>query len=195
MRILIAEDDRDSRQLLKILLQENGHEVIACENGLQAWAAFQGEAFSLVISDWRMPGLDGIDLCRKIRSAVATHYTYIVLLTALKGKTNYLEAMNAGADDFISKPYDPEELTARLVVAERILHLQEHVKRLEGVLPTCMYCKRIRDGANAWIGMEQYITQRTEASFSHGVCPDCYDQIVRPQINRVRTTGEPQAES
>jgi CheY-like chemotaxis protein len=190
MKILIAEDDRDSRQLLGILLQQGGHEVVEAENGLQAWETFTNDTFSLIISDWRMPGLDGVELCRRIRSAGDAHYAYVILLTALKGKTNYLEAMRAGADDFISKPYDPDELNARLRVAERILHLLEHVKKLEGVLPTCMYCKRIRDDGNRWVGMEQYISQRTEASFSHGVCPTCYDDIVQPELNRFRSSAE-----
>ena len=192
MRILIAEDDKDSRQLLGILLQQDGHEVVESENGFLAWEAFGKDVFSLVISDWRMPGYDGIELCRKIRSADSGNYCYVILLTALKGKNNYLEAMHAGADDFVSKPYDPDELKARLLVAERILHLQEHVKKLEGVLPTCMYCKRIRDQRNVWVGMEQYISQRTEASFSHGVCPTCYDEIVQPELKRVRPERDAQ---
>lgn len=186
MRILIVEDDGDSREMLKVLLQQDGHDVSCVSNGAQAWQRLQSEHFPVIISDWLMPELGGLDLCRRIRTASRPHYTYVILLTALKGKSNYLEAMNAGADDFVSKPYDPEELKARLMVADRIVKLQEHVKRLEGVLPTCMYCKKIRDQRDVWVGMEQYISQRTAASFSHGVCPDCYESVVKPELNRVR---------
>jgi phosphoserine phosphatase RsbU/P len=189
MKILLAEDDHDSREMLAILLEQDTHEVSTAENGLDAWQLFEREQFSLMISDWRMPEMDGLTLCRKIRELHRPQYTYIILITALKGKTNYLEAMKAGVDDFISKPYDPDELKARVMVAERILRLQEHVQRLEGILPTCMYCKNIRD-QDVWVGIEQYITQHSEAMFSHGICPSCYSQIVEPELRRTRSTGE-----
>jgi phosphoserine phosphatase RsbU/P len=186
MRVLIVEDDTDSRELLRTLLEQNGLEVTCVANGREALDAFSRTPFSVILSDWLMPEIDGIELCRRIRAAHKPGYTYIILITALKGKARYLEAMNAGADDFVTKPYDPEELRARLMVAERIVRLQEHVRRLEGVLPTCMYCKKIRDDRDVWVGIEQYITQRTEASFSHGVCPDCYESVVKPELDRIR---------
>jgi DNA-binding response OmpR family regulator len=186
MRILVVEDDRDAREMLRISLQFDGHDVTSTPNGEEAWSAFQKDTFSVVISDWLMPDVDGLELCRRIRARDTSRYCYILLLTALHGKSNYLEAMSAGADDFMSKPYDADELRARLIVAERISGLQDHVKRLEGVLPTCMYCKRIRDEGSSWVSIEQYISQRTEASFSHGVCPHCYEEIVKPELDRMR---------
>jgi phosphoserine phosphatase RsbU/P len=187
MKILVAEDDRDSRDLLALMLEQDGHMVIRAENGREAWEIFQSEkeSFPLLISDWLMPDVDGLELCRRIRAANRSPYTYIILLTALKGKANYLGAIKAGADDFISKPYDPDEVKARLTVADRIMHLQERVSRLEGILPTCMYCKRIRE-EERWVGIEQYVAARSEASFSHGVCPDCYQEYVRPEMNRLK---------
>jgi phosphoserine phosphatase RsbU/P len=186
MRILIVEDDFDSNEMLQVVLEQDGHEVVSARNGLDGWEKFNRGHFSVLISDWLMPEVDGIELCRRIRAADKPNYCYVILLTALKGKANYIEAMNSGADDFISKPYDPDELTARLIAADRIVRLNEHVKRLEGVLPTCMYCKRIRDQRDTWVGMEDYITKRTEASFSHGVCPECYDTVVKPEIERMK---------
>ncbi|HYR87403.1 MAG TPA: response regulator [Terriglobia bacterium] len=187
MRVLIVEDDTDSREMLRILLERDGLEVTCATNGREALDALSLSTFSVIISDWLMPELDGVELCRTVRAADMAHYCYIILLTALRGKARYLEAMNAGADDFVTKPYDPEELRARLVVAERIVRLQEHVRRLEGVLPTCMYCKKIRDDHDVWVAIEQYITQRTEASFSHGVCPECYQSVVKPELDRIRS--------
>src|SRR5215467_4315963 len=125
MKVLIAEDDRDSRELLNWLLEKLGYQVVATENGKQAWEAFRREKFRLVISDLLMPDVDGLELCRRIRAMQSSKYTYIILLTALIGKRDYLEGMEAGADDFITKPFDPDELKARLRVAERIVSIQE----------------------------------------------------------------------
>ncbi len=186
MRILIVEDDRDARDMLQVLLELDGHEVVQAANGEEGWQAYTQGNFSVILSDWVMPDVDGLELCRRIRAAEKPLYSYVILLTALQGKSNYLEAMRAGADDFVTKPYDHDELRARLMAAERIVRLQNRVQHLEGVLPTCMYCKRIRDDRDKWVGIEQYISQRTEASFSHGVCPDCYEQVVKPELDRLR---------
>jgi len=126
MKILIAEDDRDSRELLSWLLQKLGYQVLATENGKYAWEAYRKGQFRLVISDVLMPDLDGFELCRRIRANKEAQYTYIILITALIGKKDYLEGMEAGADDFVTKPFDPDELKARLRVAERILSFHEH---------------------------------------------------------------------
>jgi sigma-B regulation protein RsbU (phosphoserine phosphatase) len=186
MRILIVEDEFDARDMLQVMLEFDGHEVVTANNGEQAWDTFQKDRFAVVISDWLMPQTDGLELCRRIRKSETSRYCYVILLTALQGKSNYLEAMRAGADDFVSKPYDPDELRARLLVAERIVGLQDRVKHLEGILPTCMYCKRIRDENDNWVHIEQYITQRTEASFSHGVCPNCFHEVLKPELDRMR---------
>jgi len=126
MKILIAEDDKDSRELLSWLLQKLGYQVVATENGKEAWEAYRRGRFRLVISDLLMPDIDGLQLVRKIRAQKQAKYTYIILITALIGKKDYLEGMDAGADDFVTKPFDPDELKARLRVAERIISFQEH---------------------------------------------------------------------
>lgn len=125
MKVLIAEDDRDSRELMNWLLEKLGHQVVAADDGKQAWEAYRRGEFRLVISDLLMPNVDGLELCRRIRNTRQSKYTYIILLTALIGKKDYLDGMEAGADDFVTKPFDPDELKARLRVAERIIALQE----------------------------------------------------------------------
>jgi DNA-binding response OmpR family regulator len=182
MRILIAEDDAASRVLLEATLKKLGHEVITTADGRSAWEAYQRGGIYLVISDWMMPEVDGLALCRLIRGQARSRYTYIILLTALGGKGRYLEGMEAGADDFIAKPFDRDELQARLRVAERILSLQAEVNELEGLLPICSYCKKIREGDSTWVQIEQYINERTDASFSHGICPECYETRVKAEI-------------
>ena len=191
MKILIVEDDTESRETLKLLLELDGHEVTSAQNGSEGWHAFERGHFPVVISDWLMPEMDGLELCRRIRAAERPSYSYVVLVSALAGKSSYLQGMAAGADDFVSKPYDPDELKTRLIVAGRIIGIQDRVKRLEGILPTCMYCKKIRDEQNQWVGIEAYITTRSQASFSHGVCPSCYDLQVKPELDEIRRRRHP----
>lgn len=139
MKILIAEDDTTSRLVFGATLRKLGYEVTAVENGQKAWNAWKQNEHSLLISDWMMPDINGLELCRMIRAEPSLQYTYIILLTALDSKGNYLEGMDAGADDFITKPFDEEQLAARLKVAERILalhkrlHIQATHDRLTGV--------------------------------------------------------------
>ena len=155
------------------LARSDGGKVESTASGADAWREFEHGRFGLVISDWMMPELDGLELCRRIRASERPYYPYVILLTALKGKDRFLQAMNAGADDFISKPFDADEFRAKLHAAERIVTLQDRVQRLEGILPTCMYCKKIRDEQQIWVTIEEYITDRSDAEFSHGICPDC----------------------
>src|SRR5438105_15900981 len=120
MNILIVDDDPTSRIILEATLKKSGHQVTAAKNGAEALALFEKGNIPLVISDMVMPGMDGLELCRRIRAAGRDHYTYIILLTSVSGKYGYLVGIRAGADDFINKPFDEELLAARLVVAERI---------------------------------------------------------------------------
>lgn len=130
MKILIAEDDTTTRLIFGATLRKMGHTVTAVEDGGKAWKAWQQEEYSLLISDWIMPDIDGLELCKRIRAQPSLQYTYIILLTSMDGKGSYLEGMDAGADDFITKPFDEEQLAARLRVAERIiaLHQKLHIQ-------------------------------------------------------------------
>jgi CheY-like chemotaxis protein len=184
MNILIAEDEAVSRNILRSVLEAAGYRVTAAANGLEALDAWRIAESRVVISDWLMPELDGLDLCRRIREARQDRYTYYILLTGRSGKDSYLTAMDAGIDDFITKPVDADELKARLRVAERILGLRERIDALEGLLPICSYCKRIRDDKQTWNALEGYIEQRSGAEFSHGVCPDCYRKHLEPGLER-----------
>ena len=128
MRTLIADDDDITRMLLGSALTKLGHDVHAASNGREAWEAWRDGDFSLIVSDWMMPDLDGLEFCRRIRAEKRADYTYIILLTARSGKTNYLEAMTAGADDFITKPFERDAFAARVRVAERILGLHASLR-------------------------------------------------------------------
>jgi len=128
MKILIADDDDITRLLLGAALTNLGHDVCEATNGREAWNAWEGGEFPFIISDWMMPDLDGLKFCRRIRAERRKDYTYIVLLTSRTGEANYLEAMSAGADDFITKPFQKDALAARVRVAERILGLHARLR-------------------------------------------------------------------
>jgi response regulator RpfG family c-di-GMP phosphodiesterase len=126
-----------------------------------------------------MPGLDGLQLCQKVRQRPKTDYTYFILLTAINtGRDNLRQAMNAGIDDFLTKPLDREAILMRLNVAERILEFTTQIRALKELIPICMYCKRVRDDSNYWEQVEHYIHEHTGSNFSHGICPQCFDQQV-----------------
>ncbi|HUX06381.1 MAG TPA: diguanylate cyclase [Acidobacteriota bacterium] len=126
MKILIAEDDVTSRRLLEATLSKWGYEVVVCHDGQKAWEALQGDdAPRFAILDWMMPQLDGLELCRRVRQKEAGEYTYIVLLTAKTQREDLITGMDAGADDYVTKPFNRQELRVRLRAGRRILELQE----------------------------------------------------------------------
>ncbi|MBK9169837.1 MAG: diguanylate cyclase [Bryobacterales bacterium] len=129
MRILIAEDDPISRRLLETILGKWGYEVVVAHDGDQAWKHLQGDdAPRLVIADWMMPGLDGIELCQRVRAReTPPHYTYLLLLTARSQREDLVQGMEAGADDYVTKPFDANELKVRLRAGRRILELQQQL--------------------------------------------------------------------
>ena len=142
MKILIADDDAMNLELVSTAVAKMGHEVVVAEDGRQAWDIIQAqEDIEVLVSDWVMPEMDGLELCRHVRTLRRPHYTFVILLTVKAGRDNYLKGMESGADDFISKPLDAEFLEARLVMAERIIHLRYEVYQLERLLPICSYCK------------------------------------------------------
>jgi sigma-B regulation protein RsbU (phosphoserine phosphatase) len=182
MKILVVDDDPVSRHKLQGLLDKQGYEVLAASNGREAWDVYRQENISVVITDWIMPEIDGLQLCDKIRHMGRQKYTYIILITVMSGKGSYLEGIEAGADDFLTKPFDPDVLRARLHVAKRLLDLQAEVRQLQGLLPICSYCKCIRSDDNLWTQVEAYVAEHSDADFTHGICPQCEDKYVRPQL-------------
>jgi sigma-B regulation protein RsbU (phosphoserine phosphatase) len=127
MRVLIAEDDRISQRLLQKHLERWGHEVVTAADGVQAWERFCEDEFSLVITDWMMPEMDGLGLIRRIRKAQGRGYVYVILLTAKKDTGDIVKGMEAGADDFLSKPFDQDELRVRVKAGRRIIELERRL--------------------------------------------------------------------
>jgi CheY-like chemotaxis protein len=199
--VLIAEDEAASRRLLEATLRRWGHEVEVTVDGDEAWAALQRPgAPSVAILDWMMPGVPGVEICRRLQAQGSPTPPYLILLTANAERAKVVEGLEAGADDFMGKPFDHDELRARLIVAMRVVELRQklaervseletaisRVKQLHGLLPICAYCKKIRDDKNYWQQVEQYVSAHTDAQFSHGICPQCYEEILTPQLRAMR---------
>ena len=198
MKILIAEDDAISRRVLEATLTKFGYDVVVAADGAEAWALLEREdAPRMAILDWMMPEIDGIELCRRLRSIPSATPPYLILLTAKSTKEDVVIGLDAGANDYLTKPFDRAELRARVRVGAQVLELQGHlaervreledaltqVKQLQGLLPICSYCKKIRDEQNYWQRVDSYLSEHTDVMFSHGICPDCYRDVVQPQLD------------
>jgi sigma-B regulation protein RsbU (phosphoserine phosphatase) len=200
-RVLIAEDDKVSRTLLERTLRGWGNEVVVTSDGKQAWdELIKPDAPSLVILDWMMPGIEGPELCRRVRALARPVPSYVILLTAKGSSSDIVQGLDSGADDFVTKPFDRTELRARLRVGQRVIGLKQglvdrvhelevaigQVKQLKGLLPMCAYCKKIRDNQDYWQRVETYISCHSDARFSHGICPTCWTDVVEPELRELK---------
>jgi phosphoserine phosphatase RsbU/P len=190
MRALIADDDRVTAAAVSASVSAWGFDVVVAHDGNAAWECLSTDPPpSLAIIDWEMPGLDGPELCRRLRADPSRAHLYLLLLTARNSPTDLVEGLEAGADDYLVKPVNLSELRARLHVGVRVVSLQERlatkvtelqatldkVRQLRGLLPICSYCKRIRNDQNYWERVEVYVSDHTDAKFTHGICPPCLE--------------------
>ncbi|NUM54125.1 MAG: response regulator transcription factor [Candidatus Hydrogenedentes bacterium] len=191
MRILVADDDNTSRIALTAVLKRLGHDVTSAADGDEAWAVLQKpDSPKLAVLDWMMPGLTGVQVCENVRKAIGISSKYLILLTARADKGDIIEGLDSGANDYVTKPFDEGELVARIRVGERVLDLEqqlrnrvteleeamEHIKFLQGILPICMFCHRIRDDEESWRRIEDYLSEHTDVQLSHGLCPSCFEK-------------------
>jgi DNA-binding response OmpR family regulator len=190
--VLIADDDKLTLSVLNDTLARAGYDVITATDGDQAWKKLQQSNAPLAILDWLMPGMEGIEICRRAQNDPKLA-NYFILLTGKTKTEDLVAGLQSGASDYLRKPFDEAELLARVEVGVRFINLQRkladrvdalekalaQVKRLEGLLPICSYCKRIRNEQDYWERVDNYISQHANVRFSHNICPECYEKHVK----------------
>jgi phosphoserine phosphatase RsbU/P len=191
--VLIADDDKLSLNVLNDTLTRAGYEVVTASDGDQAWKKLQQSQVSLAILDWLMPGMEGPEICLRAQKDPKLTNRYFILLTGKTDTEDLVKGLQAGASDYLSKPFNEAELLARVEVGVRVIELQRklaervtqleaalgQVKRLEGLLPICSYCKRIRNEQDYWERVDNYIEQHANVRFTHNICPECYEKHIK----------------
>ena len=186
LRVLVAEDENLSRRLLVNALESWGYSVAVACNGEEAWEQLSApDAPPLVLLDWMMPGIDGLEICRRLRADAARPYCYVIMLTAQDSTADLVQALDAGADDFIAKPFRPEELRVRLRAGQRIVTLQQELHHrgsydqltgppqppdLHRVVPACHHARRpVRNPSSGWRSSTSIIS--SGSTMSTGIRP------------------------
>lgn len=197
LQVLVADDEPVSRTVVGAMLKKAGYPVVFAPDGEQAWQQLSAEdPPAIALLDWEMPGLQGPEVVQRLRAKATSTPTYVILLTSRDSSADIVQGLRAGADDYVTKPANEDELLARVNVGTRVVQLQAalaervrsleealaNVKALQTLLPMCAYCKSIRNDQNYWEKVETYFTQHSNVSFTHSYCPTCYDRFVRPEL-------------
>lgn len=198
MRVLLADDEVVSRTIVGAMLRKAGYEVVTAADGEEAWRVLEAaDRPSIALLDWMMPGIDGPEVVRRLRERAEATPPYVILLTSRDSAADVVAGLRSGADDYVTKPADEDELVARVNVGARVVGLQTaladrvrsleealaNVKTLQGLLPMCAYCKSVRNDQNYWERVETYFHQHSGVQFSHSFCPSCYEKYVKPQLD------------
>ena len=206
LRVLVADDEPVSRTVVGAMLKKAGYIVTFANDGEQAWSQLAGEnPPAIALLDWEMPGLAGPEVVARLRSRQLQTPTYVILLTSRDSSADIVAGLKGGADDYVTKPADQDELVARVNVGARVVELQSalaervrsleealaNVKALQTLLPMCAYCKAIRNDQNYWQKVETYFHDHSGVSFSHSYCPNCYERFVKPQLDALDAVNPP----
>ena len=196
-QVLVADDEPVSRTVVGAMLKKAGYPVLFAPDGEQAWQHLStDDPPAIALLDWEMPGLQGPEIVQRLRARESSTPTYVILLTSRNSSADIVQGLRAGADDYVTKPANEDELLARVNVGTRVVQLQTaladrvrsledalaNVKALQTLLPMCAYCKSIRNDQNYWEKVETHFTQHSNVSFTHSYCPNCYERFVRPEL-------------
>jgi DNA-binding response OmpR family regulator len=191
--VLLADDDKLTLNVLNDTLTRAGYDVLTAADGEQALKKLEQSKAMIAILDWIMPGMEGVEIVRRAHQDPRFVNSYFILLTGKSSTEDLVAGLKAGASDYLRKPFEEAELLARVEVGIRFIELQQkladrvkeletaltQVKRLEGLLPICSYCKRIRNEQDYWERVDAYISQHANVRFSHNICPECYQKHVK----------------
>lgn len=198
LQVLVADDEPVSRTVVGAMLKKAGYPVVFAPDGDHAWRTLDSDdPPAIALLDWEMPGLQGPDIVKRMRLRTAASPTYVILLTSRDSSADIVLGLRSGADDYVTKPANEDELIARVNVGARVVQLQTaladrvrsleealaNVKALQTLLPMCAYCKSIRNDQNYWEKVETYFSQHSNVSFTHSYCPNCYDRFVKPELD------------
>jgi sigma-B regulation protein RsbU (phosphoserine phosphatase) len=196
MKILIAEDEYITRLMVQVSLEKWGYRVDCVSDGNEAWEALQKpDAPQIAILDWEMPGLDGVEVCRRVKELAKETPIYVILLTGRDSRNDILHGFDMGADDYMTKPFDDNELRARVRVAERLVLIQislaesveelryvlDQMESLQGALPVCKSCHKIQGSDDGWISLNDAIKECSEQRFMYMHCPECSEKNQIPE--------------
>lgn len=189
MKILIAEDEFTTRMMVQVCLEKWGYRVESVTNGEEAWAKLQKpDAPHIAILDWEMPRLDGVEVCRRVKEMEVENPPYIILLTGRDSKTDIVRGFDAGADDYMTKPFNDDELRARTRVAERLVRTQSslsesvaelraalnQLEMLESGVEICGSCRKILNRYDGeWYSFDDLLKNRNDPHFVIKTCPQC----------------------
>jgi DNA-binding response OmpR family regulator len=206
MNILTVDDDRITRKFIQFCLKKvPNYLVSAAENGRMGLDMIKDSPPDIVITDWTMPEMDGVTLIRNLRRLPDSEFMYVILLTSHSEPGEIVEGLNSGADDYMVKPFDQQELLARVRAGERIISAQKALRRtneelrtalkqirtLKDLLPICMDCKKVRNDTDYWQELDEYVKQATDTEFSHGLCPGCMEKRLAAIDRMDKKTPDP----
>jgi len=169
----MVDDNPENLRLLGAILEQQGYATAFAINGSEALHFIGIETPDLILLDIMMPGEDGYSVCKKLREYRNTKMVPVIFLTALTETGDIVKGFDAGGVDYVTKPFNGAELLARVKTHLELKRAREEIKTLRGLLPTCAWCRRIRNEAGEWESIEKYVQEHTEVDFSHGMCPDC----------------------
>jgi len=192
VKILIAEDELTTRMLVQVSLENWGYRVESVVNGQEAWSALKRkDAPGIAILDWEMPELHGLEVCRKVKEMGRENPPYIILLTGRDSNNDIVKGFDAGADDYMTKPFNNNELRARVRVAERMVRTQaslsetvtelkevlNHLEMIREGVAVCQSCHKIFNGDDGnWYTVEESLNEYADPRFFQAVCPDCTEE-------------------
>jgi DNA-binding response OmpR family regulator len=204
MKILVADDHLVNRRLLQVLLEAEGYQIVEAHNGAEALAMLNAMTEPCVgLIDWQMPELEGPEVCRRARLRYNGPPLFLLLVTIRNTQEDIVAGLRAGANDYVVKPFHKDEMLARVKIGIQMVELQQNlldrvrelgealanVKTLSGLLPMCGFCKKIRNDRDYWQQVEEYLARNSELTVSHGICPECYQIHIQPQLEQLRREG------